>query len=182
MILRSVLVDNSFNVKLSGFEITGFYDNEATKEGIKKLFANIHQSALYTSEISTKMLHISSWILAIGFIVVVTSLFLGFGNSLFSLLVLKIWLSYVVVGHYLELKHLSEKSNYICHEAKRIWAYRLENGENGTFIADALAVSLLYETTLSESEILLSTKIKNKYNDQLEEQWIETQHRYELAE
>ncbi len=178
VIRRSILMDDSFGTKLYDLDAAGFYDNATTSAGVKKLLANVHQSAFYTAEISKKMLQKSFVLMIIWFAIVIIALFWG---SPLSLGALKIWLSYMVVGRFLDIMHLSAESAKICRQATKIWAVRLETGEAQNFISGALSVNVLYETVLSESRILLDTKVKKQLDQQLEAGWADIRDRYELA-
>lgn len=44
-IRRNILMDDSFGTRYFQLPAEGYYDNEGTESGVRKLLANIHQSA-----------------------------------------------------------------------------------------------------------------------------------------
>jgi|LSQX01.1.fsa_nt_gb hypothetical protein len=179
-IRRNILMDDSFGTRYFQLPAEGYYDNEGTESGVRKLLANIHQSAFYTSAISREMLRPRRIITVIWLLSAVLMLALGRNDSPVSLGALKLLLSYVIVGQYLALKHVHTESEKVCKDATSAWIYREEAGENDNFLSLALRTVMLYETAIAESRVLLDTRIKNRLNRRLETSWHDLRTRYKM--
>ena len=179
-IRRNILMDDSFGTRYSQLPAEGYYDNEGTESGVRKLLANTHQSAFYTSAISREMLRPRRIFTGIWLSAVVLMLAFGLNDSPASLGALKLLLSYVIIGQYLALKHVHTESEKVCKDATSAWIYREEAGENDNFLSLALRTVMFYETAIAESGVLLDTRTKNRLNSRLETRWHDLRTRYNM--
>lgn len=180
-IRRSALIDDAFGTRLFVSSADGYYDTDGVDGGVGKLLANVHQSSLYTREITRQMLRRSYCVVVIWSLTWIILNVTGFGHSPVSTVALKIWLSYVVLGRCLNLRHLYSESESVVNTAAEIWADRLAHGEDTNFVARALSVILRYETAISESGIALNSKIKSSLDDRPEQEWSEIRQRYQIG-
>lgn len=174
---RKVLFDHAFNKKYSRVNSKGYFDTDEIQFGMKKLLANIHQSSLYTNSIVSEMQIRQGVIVAFGCLVMAACAYIGLRNIMISPVVLEFFLSFAIIGRWLDLRSLSNKSYTVEKDARRLWE-QINQVTIDDIIPEILDILLRYETELASAKIILNQKIKDQQNTKLEGEWENIKKRY----
>lgn len=181
LIKRSHLLDDSFGTKFSIEESNGYYDNKEMNLGIEKLLANVHESAYYTRNIVGEMFKRQIFIVIIWLFFILVFAVIGFKNIPFSIDLFDVFLSYVFIDKALDMYNLKKVSIQIVEDSCQYWGERdVDSQLDNKSIAKIIKIIINYETTLNSIEFILSSKVKNKLNEKLEEEWKSICKRYDI--
>lgn len=175
---RKNLFDTTFGLNRICDKVDEFYDNEDIDDEMIKLFANNHESLLFTKVITSKML-IYHYIL-IGFIVMlfVVSVFRS-GLTETNFITMGTMLSYFGIGRTLDIKSVNNLSNLLFDESSRI-ANDMDIGISKTNFAEMIEVIINYEALLSSMNFVLSGYVYSKKGQSLTEKWLEIKKNYKV--
>lgn len=181
-VIREIgLLDNSFNERrIPNYDSEMYYNNGSVIDGYIKLMANIHENALFTSNISSRMSKPYFILSGIVFVVFFIKLFLCGMDDYSSVL-----LSFIVSSSFFDraikinsLKNATEevfeKANELCN------LYEKKPTEINILLPRILDLILLYENAIFESKIILNEKIFKKLNDSLSIEWNEIRDSYSI--
>lgn len=181
VIRETGLLDNSFDERrIPNYDSEVYYNNGSVINGYIKLMANIHENALFTSNISSKMSKSYFVLSGIVFVFFLIKLFLCGMDDYSSVL-----LSFIVSSSFFDraikinsLKNATEgvfeKANELCN------LYEKNPTEINILLPRILELILLYENAIFESKIILNEKIFRKLNDSLSMEWNEIRDSYSI--
>lgn len=168
---RDDLIDNSFGSKYSNDNTEGYYNNEDSQYGMKRLALNTYESSFHTENTLSKMLYrlsIKVLIISVPFVI---SIFSQDGSGVVRLL-FKISIPLMLItelaltlSYYYSVKNINE----------RFKIELLKIGKNKLKIKDysSLLIPIMrYYCVKSWANINLSETIFNKYNESISEKWI----------
>ncbi|WP_149242249.1 hypothetical protein [Dyadobacter sp. 32] len=174
-------IDNSFNSNFSGSATpqVGFFNQDNINPGLYKMCINCFESTLFSTTIAKEMTR---------------------GKYIKAIIVLLIFVFTASMGDGTTFRYLTEAilPLALIQDAIRFSIYlsRLEtvhasftsffttiNGNSSAFgqrISEALKLIITYETTLAWSSIKLDSKIYNKHNAMLSNEWTLLKQRYNI--
>lgn len=176
---RIDFIDNSFGTKFSEINLDNYYSNDEVSNGILKMAVNGFENSLFTYHIAKSMqkeLWIKSVLIGILFIFVGVS---GY-NSAFVML-FHLSLPIFLFFRALRLSLFVSRVENVFGNYRKLFTgldlKKTKSFEQNKFPEILLSI-LEYETILSWGNILLDTKVYNKMNSELSQQWEELKQRY----
>lgn len=166
---REDFIDNSFKTTLAEHRSDGYYSNDNINAGIYKMAINGFENSLFTYKIASKMT-LKLWIKNVLFVI----LFLLFAvydcNKAFILVIqltLPILLLQQAVKHTLFVYRIQRVfDNY-----RRLFNALRNESVSKQRIPEIIHIVLDYETTLTYGAIMLDSKIYDKLNPELSNEW-----------
>ena len=180
---RKGFFDKSFGTKMADIDSEGYYDTDDVPHGLRKALANLHENSFYSNRISGEMLSkVQKKLVFMGLLFIVITVTNVFKVQVTVALINAI-MALDVIGEFLGLKYFYTETKRVFEECKGIW----EDFDNDRSQADnKLFASIMkaysrYETTLAYESIMLDSKIYNKLNAQLENEWEGLKKRYNMT-
>lgn len=172
IIREKVLLDNSFNAKkIPNYNSDLYFNNSKIKESEVKLLANLHENTLYTSKIVGKMV-IKYYIISFLACLILFIKFSYSGMDDYTSILLGFVLSGSFFKRALSIGELKKVSDNIYEEINVICSnFEKGNNKKQILLREIFELLLKYENTLYESKVILSSKIFNKYNNDIGKEW-----------
>jgi hypothetical protein len=175
---RQELLSDSFGVPLTHEKTVGYYNNNQTSP-IKRLAASVMESAFFTCNISKMMLtaqraKTGSYIA----LYAVTVLNRSTDLELLAIVAQGVFGS-DIIARWLRLEWLRFRSEQAFDNFNRLFRSRPAFGGNAAQ-AEALDLFTFYETTKSTAALILSSKVFDKHNPRLTEEWVRIRSRLGL--
>jgi len=166
---RQQLLSDSFGVTLTHEQTDGYYNNEQTHP-IKRLAANVMESAFFTREISKMMLPVQR-ATSIGYIVIYLIAALNRSTDLgFLAIAAQALFGGEVLGRWLRLEWLHRRSEQAFDNFNRLFTARPPFTKPRAQ-SEALDLFSFYETTKATAAMLVSSRLFHKHNAKLTQQW-----------
>lgn len=181
-VIREIgLLDNSFNEKrIPNYDSEVYYNNGSVIDGYIKLMANIHENALFTSNISSRMSKPYFILSGIVFVVFFIKLFL-YGMDDYSSVLLSFIVSSGFFDRAIKINSLKNSTEEVFEKANELCnLYEKNPTEIDNLLPKILELILLYENAIFESKIILNEKIFKKLNDSLSMEWNEIRNSYSI--
>lgn len=166
------LLDNSFSEKrIPNYDSETYYNNGSIRDGYIKLLANIHENALFTSNISSKMYTPYFALSGIVFVLFLIKLFMS-GMDDYSSLLLSFIVSSSFFNRAIKINSLKKATEDVLDKANELCnLYEKNSIEINILFPKIIELVLMYENTIFESKIILSERIFKKSNTKLSEEW-----------
>ena len=167
---RNDLIDNSFGTTYSDENTSGYYNNEETENGIKKLALNSYESSFHTENTLKYMLYKSLFILVLMCIPFLLSIFTKGGSDIVRLLFeisipLTLLSQFVMMLiFYLNVSEINERFKI---ELTNIGTGKLNEKDVPKLIIPVME----YYSIKSWANTNLDSKIFEKYNDKISYKW-----------
>lgn len=172
---RDDFFDNSLNTKLSIENSDKYFTNDNINTGIKKLGVNCFENSFFTKSVATKML---KPMIMKSIIVFLLFLVLAISNNQLFIAVLQIALPYSIIQQTLRLFVFRNRVENVCKGFQQIFSTNNSKSIMQSIIHNVTS----YETTLSWACIKLDSKLFNKMNDDLSEQWDKIKNKYNITQ
>lgn len=172
-VIREIgLLDNSFSEKrIPNYDSETYYNNGSIIDGYIKLLANIHENALFTSNVSARMSIPYFIVSAIAFVILLVQLFL-YGMDDYSSILLNFIVSSSFFNRAIKINSLKNSTEIIYDKANELCnLYENNPTETKLLLPRILELILQYENTIYESKLILNEKIFNKLNYSLSMEW-----------
>lgn len=180
---RKDFIDNSFGTKLSINSSILYYDNEEICDGLYKALVNVFENSFFSLKITNKMKNQALCKNIIMLVLVVICAFYGFSNSSLALPILQLFLSKYFIEDILTLFKYNSKVEYIFQDIVRLFSNGLSKRTLTTNLTQATVIHILieYEANIANSKLFLDTKIFNKLNSSLTNEWIKIKEKYSIV-
>ena len=171
-IREATLLDNSFNEKrIPNYNGDLYFNNDFIMAGEIKLLANIHESALFTSKVTEKMVIKYYLILIIAVVFFIIKLFLS-GMDDYTSILLSFIISCSFFKRAFKINSLEKISKEIYGAANKICNNYEESLVNKNALQSRIMELVLkYENSLFESKVVLDSKIFETINKQTSDEW-----------
>lgn len=157
-------IDNSFNTKFAQKNSIGYYSNDEIGTGIVKMGINNFENTFFTKSVTAKMFNKQLW----NFILVVLVILVCVLTSTESLVVIsQLALPFTIILHTLKLYIFHTKVSAIFYNYKEIFSKSNQDDLAPNIIKNVIN----YEKILSWAGIPVDSKIFNKMNTDLSQQW-----------
>lgn len=162
-------IDNSFGTNYSEEKSEEYFTNDDTSPGIYKLAVNCFENSIHTSNTLKHMIKNKGVWTLIFFLIFLYSAISGHGNfvRLFFEIALPILLIQEFITtciFYLRMKEVKDEFYTIFNNLKG-------RKKVNKYYPQIIINILNYESALSWSSMLLSSRVFNKYNDKLSKKW-----------
>lgn len=178
---RCDLFDNSFGTKYNTNYSIEYYSNDDISLGIYKTIVNIFQNCFWSLEISKKMKKSALVKTILFFSIIIIFAIFGFSNNIFSIPMLQIFLSKEVLIKYINICRYNKELEIIFEDLKKLFSDKLIKENPEQKIGELVYIVTKYECNISNYKLDLDSKIFEKENDVLENEWIEIKKRYEIT-
>lgn len=172
---KNDFIDNSLKTNLSEKNSEGYYTNEEISKGIIKLGVNCFENVFFTKTISQKMLKRQYFYFGI-VVFFILSIIIFFDNPII-IEVLMLALPYSISLETYKLYKLQRNTNSVFSNFKNIFSSAKKSKREFLIIDNTIN----YEKSLSESGILLDSKIFNNLNENLSEEWTNIKVKYKIS-
>lgn len=178
---RNDLIDNSFGTKYSDENTVGYYNNDETENGIKKLALNSYESSFHTENTLKLMLYKNLVILIAFSIPFLLSIFSKNGSDIVRLLFeisipLTLFSEFVIVLiYYLNVSEINERFKI---ELTNIGDLNINEKD----IPKLLIPVMEYYSIKAWANTNLDSKIFNKNNEKISEKWRKRKVKLKLQE
>lgn len=176
---RSDMFDNAFGTKLNFKESEGYFTNDSTPKGTKKLAVNLFQNCFWSSSISKKMIGPVILKTVVVSVVILVLAFWGFKNVILVIPVLQIFFSVFVLKGMIKLILFSRECDRILEELKELFDNQ-DNYPHAKFLGRVIKAYNDYETNIARSMVQLNSKVFKRMNDTLETEWSEIKKKYKI--
>ncbi|MPQ49277.1 hypothetical protein GCQ56_19935 [Marinifilum sp. N1E240] len=167
---RNDLIDNSFGTTYCDENSTGYYNNEEINNGIKKLALNSYESSFHTENTLKRMIYKNLIILVVLSVPFLLSIFSVSGSNIVRLLfeisipLIMISQFIVLIIYYLYVLSINERFKI---ELTNIGSREIVESD----IPKLLIPIMEYYNTKSWANTNLDSKIFNKYNASVSQNW-----------
>ena len=178
---RNDLIDNSFGTKYSDENTVGYYNNDETENGIKKLALNSYESSFHTENTLKLMLYKNLVILIAFSIPFLLSIFSKNGSDIVRLLFeisipLTLFSEFVImVIYYLNVSEINERFKI---ELSNIGDLNINEKD----IPKLLIPVMEYYSIKAWANTNLDSEIFNKNNEKISEKWRKRKVKLKLQE
>lgn len=178
---RNDLIDNSFGTKYSDENTVGYYNNDETENGIKKLALNSYESSFHTENTLKLMLYKNLVILIAFSIPFLLSIFSKNGSDIVRLLFeisipLTLFSEFVIMLiYYLNVSEINERFKI---ELTNIGDLNINEKD----IPKLLIPVMEYYSIKAWANTNLDSKIFNKNNEKISEKWRKRKAKLKLQE
>lgn len=173
---RNDLIDNSFNTTFGEERSISYYTNDTIEFGIYKLATNCFENSFFSYHLANEML-LSVWLRNLLFMI----LFLIFsllGNSNVVVLLIQLTLPLLLLQNALKHTLFVMRIRNVYNNYRKLFN-DFKSSTNSENKRDDIILNLLdYETLISNSSILLSSKLYNKLNPSLSSKWSKIKDEY----
>lgn len=167
---RNDLIDNSFGTTYSDENTNGYYNNEETANGIKKLALNSYESSFHTENTLKYMLYKNLIVLVLMCIPFILSVFTKGGSDIVRLL-FEISIPLTLISQFIMMLifylNVSEINERFKIELTNIGAEKLNEKDIPKLIIPVME----YYSIKSWANTNLDSEIFKKYNDTISEKW-----------
>lgn len=177
---RGDLIDNSFGTCYSDCNSEGYYNNDDIPYGVKKLALNTYESSFHTEQTLRKMLFRYAMKMLIFSIPFLISIFSIGGSDivrlLFEISIPLIMLSqfFIIIVYYTGVKSVNEHFKI---ELTNIGNKPIDVKDNSRLLKPVLD----YYNIKSWATTNLDSRIFNKHNEQISNQWLERKKKLKLV-
>jgi hypothetical protein len=171
---RDGLVDNSFGTTLASLSSEKYYDTKGIPYGFEKMLASEHESSLFTSNISEKMLKRKTVKCFIALVPVLVFFYLGFFRCEFSEVYLSFVLSGLILTEWYPLFRLHKEVTEIEDNIRKIWSDFPEQTDRRDIVVfeiKCIQLVIQYECSLARAGIILNQNEYEKQNPKLMGDW-----------
>lgn len=167
---RNDLIDNSFGTSYSDNNTTGYYNNDETETGVKKLALNTYESAFHTENTLRLMLYKKTILIIVISVPFLLSIFSKGGNDIIRLLFeisipLTLLSDYVIlIVYYLNVLNINERFKI---EFTNLESDELKDGDVPKLIVPIFE----YYCIKAWANANLDSKIFNKNNEKISKDW-----------
>jgi hypothetical protein len=165
---RLDFIDNSFDTSLSGTKSENYFTNEMLSPGIYKMAVNCFENSLFSYSISKRMLKsltIKNTIVVAIFILAATM-----GEKEMIILFFQLSLPFLLIQQLVKLVLYVTNTENVLDNFKTLFN-DLKDADYEKKTPGILRNIIQYESNISWGSILLSSKIFNKLNPSLSEEW-----------
>lgn len=170
---RKDFIDNSFGTKFSIKSSISYYDNEEINQGLLKALVNVFENSFFSLNVTNEMKKQALFKNTIMFIIVIACAFYGFSNNSLALPILQLFLSKYFVEDMLILYKYNSKVESIFNNITNMFSNELFNNKLNVNLVHANIIHMLieYEVNIANSNIFLDSKIFNRLNTELTNEW-----------
>lgn len=161
---RDDFFDNSLNTSHSEENSNEYFTNDNITPSIKKMGVNCFENSFFTKSVSAKML---KPMIINSIVVFLLFLILAITNNHLFVTALQIALPYTIIQQTIRLFVFHNRIENICKRFRQIFTTHNKK----TITKSILHNVSSYETTLSWACIKLDSKLFDKMNDELSENW-----------
>lgn len=169
--------DNSFGTKLNENPTELYYTNDNIGFGLQKCIYNICENTVHSLNTTNVMMKQSLQKLIILGSILFIFIFIGLFNNTLGLIILQIFLSKYIVVDFLDLMAYKKQLEYVKEKIKDLLASNI-NPDSIDYQIKVIYSLLVYECNISHLNILLDSKIFDKYNEEISKEWNEFKKRY----
>lgn len=180
---RNDFIDNSFGTKLSLDSSIGYYDNDEINNGLYKALVNLFENSYFSLQVTNVMKNKIIIKNVILLIILSISCIYGLSNSSLGLPLLQLFLSKYFIEDLIVLFNYNSKVETIFDNVKSIFDEGLfDKPDISSNIINGKVIKILidYETNISNSKLLLDSKIFNQLNDELTSKWSAIKNKYSI--
>lgn len=180
---RKDFIDNSFGTKLSIKSSISYYDNEEINQGLLKALVNVFENSFFSLNVTNEMKRKALFKNTIMFVIVIACAFYGFSNNSLALPILQLFLSKYFVEDILILYKYNSKVESIFDGITKMFANELFNNRLNINLeyANILHILIEYEVNIANSNLFLDSKIFNRLNTQLTNEWSTIKEKYRIV-
>lgn len=174
---RLDFIDNSFDTNLSGTRSENYFTNAMLAPGIYKMAVNCFENSLFSYNISKKMLKnlaIKNSIVVAIFILAATM-----GKREIIILFFQLSLPFLLIQHLVKLTLYVANTESVLDNFKTLFN-DLKDTPYEKKTPGILRNIIHYESNISWGSILLSSRIFNKLNPSLSEEWLALKKEYRI--
>lgn len=168
-IRRKELLSNAFDAPLTHVKTSLYYNNEYSPS-IERLGANTMENALFSKEVSAKMLFARRLITAGYLIVWVVAFALRHNNLDILIWLTQIVFSSEVIVRWINLEVLHWRFENVYEQLHTHFLHGVGD-KNPVAVATVLDAFITYEAAKSSAGVLLSTRLFQRLNPSLTEKW-----------
>ncbi|WP_411685015.1 hypothetical protein [Aeromonas caviae] len=179
---RTHTLTNSFGVPLDN-ERTNKYYNNTLEPSLLKLGANIFESSLFASRVTSEMAKQERWKMLLLGLVWVVSLMIRNTDIEFISIIAQTLFASTLLSAYFKLEFLRKKNEDIYNCLYGIFLQRGQGGTNEESIsARIIDCFVKYESAKAYSGVKQSTKIFSKIKPEVDEEWEQIKHNLKIEE
>lgn len=179
---RTHTLTNSFGVPLDT-ERTNKYYNNTLEPSLLKLGANIFESSLFASRVTSEMAKQERWKMLLLTLVWVVSLMIRNTDIEFISIIAQTLFASTLLSAYLKLEVLRKKNEDIYKCLYNIFLQRGQGGTNEESIsARIIDCFVQYESAKAYSGVKQSSKIFSKIKPEVDEEWEQIKHNLKIEE
>ena len=168
------LIDNSLNSKIADENSVNYYTNDEVKQSVYKLGVNGFENTFFTKNISRKMINKQLPLFVAVILSYLISIFFVEKKTL--VIVFQLLLPLYVIKDFVQLNLFKSKVEIIYDYYKKVFTSTKKTDREPIIINNIIS----YEKLLSSYSIQLDSKIFNKMNDKLSEEWIQLKEKYNI--
>lgn len=168
------LIDNSLNSKIADENSENYYTNDLLKQNITKLGVNGFENVFFTKNISREMYNKKLPFFLIVIIIYISSIFIVEKNILVK--IFQLLLPLFIIKEFIQLSLFRSRAEKIFNCYKQIFSSIKKSDREPLIIHNIIS----YEKLLSTYGIQLDSKIFNKMNNKLSNEWIILKNKYEI--
>jgi len=177
---RDDFIDNSFGSKFSPANSIEYYDNEEIGHGLYKAATNLFENTFFTYSLVKEQTLRKIVFPSIVLIAVFVFAYFGFSKTPISVTILQLLFSANVLGNL--IKHLILLNKVSAIQDNWVSLFQDQNFKSNPtkFQANIYRYWLQYETMLSRIQPDISTKLFNKKNESLTQEWNKIKSKYQI--
>lgn len=170
-IRRKDFIDNSFGTSFVHDSSDEYYDNDEIDYGMKKAVVNLFENSFFSFNVSKVMFKKCVPINVILFTVIILLSVYGFIRNQFAIPILQLFLSRYFLLDIINIYHFRNEVENIFDELKNICDEFYIDHNMSVRKTKFLKTLIEYEVLIAKSNIRLDSKIFNKMNKQLTDEW-----------
>ncbi len=175
---RKDFIDNSFGTSFVHDSSQEYYDNDELEVGMKKAMINLFENSFFSFNVSKEMLRKSIAINLLFMLGIIFMAIYGFSRYQIAIPILQLFLSRYFLLKILKTYNFMNRVEDSFNSLKQITA----NTENNRILdkneIKFLTVLVDYEVLIAESNISLDSKVFERLNDKLTEEWEQIKDKY----
>lgn len=176
---RLDFIDNSYDTNLSGRRSEGYFSNTGLAPGLYKMAVNSFENVLFSFNISKRMLPLL--LLKNLVIIAVFILAASLGQKQIVILIFQLSLPVILFQQLVKLWVYHVNTETVLEEFQSLFE-DLKDVDHETKSAKILRNIIHCESNISWGSILLSSKIFNKINPALSDEWVALKKEYKILE
>lgn len=167
-------IDNSLNSKISDDNSQHYYTNDEIDKSIYKLGVNGYENAFFSKNVAKKMIDNQLPIFVVVILIYLVSIFFVEKEKL--TIIFQLLLPLYVIKDFVRLYLFNSRLGIILDFYKKIFT-SIKMEERDPLIINNI---ISYEKLISSYNMQLDSKIFNKLNDKLSQDWIDLKKRYKI--
>lgn len=179
-IRRADFIDNSLGSRLNISQSENYFSNDEKSQGVYKAAVNLFENSLFTLRISKKM-QFGIIVKSLMFIIIVIILAVqGFKDSNYAIPFLRLFLSANILGELVKLLLFVSRNETYFNDLVTLFNNKDFKTDTLKYLPQFLKTYSDYETNLAWGTILLDSKIYNKLNAPLSEEWEKIKKQFDI--